>query len=115
MRDASGCTAKRRLSLTATPQEMTASHSPAGGVLCATNGSAATVGERILARRLHPMVKRISASRVFQSVDQRHSGAPPLAVQQGFAVVQIYADSRGGGSSRELVLAESVYLVRQLV
>ena len=43
------------------------------------------------------MVKRISASRVFQSVDQRHSGAPPLAVQQGFVVVQIYADSRGGG------------------
>ena len=105
MRDAlSGCTAKRRLSLTATSQEMTASHSPAGGVLCATNGSAATVGERILARRLHPMDKGISASRVFQSVDQRHSGAPPLAVQQGFVVVQIYADSRGGEAAASLCL-----------
>ena len=31
---------------------------------------------------------------------QRHSGAPPLAVQQGFVVVQIYADSRGGKQPR---------------
>ena len=80
MRDAlSGCTAKRRLSWTATSQEMTASHSPAGGVLCATDGCAATVGEHILARRLHPMVKRISASRVFQSVDERGGGGEAAA------------------------------------
>ena len=83
-----GCTAKRRLSLTATSQEMTASHSPAGGVLCATDGSAATVGEHILARRLHPMVKGPSVSRVFQSVEREkaavllQSSVPPFLVRR---------------------------------
>ena len=95
MREAlSGCTAKRRLSLSATSQEMTGSGSAAGGVLCATDGCAATLGERIVARRLHPMVKRFSAARVFQSVDER-----------------------GGrwGSRCELLLARPVYLIQQLV
>ena len=68
MRDAAcGCTTKRRSRLIATFQEMTASCFPAGGVLCGTDGCAATVGEHILARRLHRMLKGFSVSRVFQS------------------------------------------------
>ena len=80
MRDAPcGCTAKRRSSLTATSQEMTTSHSPEGGVLCATDGSAATDGERIVAREPHPIVKGFSGSRVSQSVDERGGGGEAAA------------------------------------
>ena len=71
MRDAPcGCTTKWRLSLIATSQEMTASRFPAGGVLCATDDRAAPVGEHILARRLHLMLKGFSDWRVFRGVER---------------------------------------------
>ena len=89
----SGRTAEWRLVLSPTSQEMTGCRSAAGGVLCATDGCAATLGEPI-ARRLHPMVKGFSAARVFQSVHELCGG---------------------WGSRSELLLARPVYLIQKLV